>query len=241
LKEESFNVQAIVQSFLAAEEEKKENLPSPSTQQVILETEVDVLKHELARCQETSHYQRTHYTVAKISAEVLRMETGLPTVEIFNIVVDYAASFKDSICYYAGWRVDAFSFEDQMFLTLMKLRQNYTNLHIAELYACSVGTISNVVLAFIDLLHDIFFKDIMTSIPSRDKNKLCAPSSFSQYTSCRIVIDCTDVEIATPGLMSQQSATYSSYRGMNSFKVLVGVAPNAVITFVKSTLPRFCF
>ena len=72
----------------------------------------------------------------------------------------------------------------------------------------------------------------MTSIPSRDKNKLSAPSSFSQYGSCRIVIDCTDIEVAAPGLMSQQNATYSSFPGMHSFKVIVGVAPNAVITYV---------
>lgn len=77
----------------------------------------------------------------------------------------------------------------------------------------------------------------MTDIPSKEKNQLCSPSSFSQYTSCRIVIDCTDIEIATPGLMCQQNATYSSYRGMNSFKILVGVAPNAVITFVSKLYP----
>ena len=53
----------------------------------------------------------------------------------------------------------------------------------------------------------------------------------------RIVIDCTDIEVAAPGLMSQQNATYSSYRGMNSFKVLVGVAPNAVITHVSKLYP----
>ena len=87
------------------------------------------------------------------------------------------------------------------------------------------------------MLHAILFNDIMTSIPSRDKNKLSAPSSFNQYSSCRIVIDCTDIEVAAPGLMSQQNATYSSYRGMNSFKVLVGVAPNAVITYVSKLYP----
>ena len=59
------------------------------------------------------------------------METGLPTKEIFNIVVDYAAKFKDSISYYAGWKVESITFEDQIFITLMKLRQNYTNLHLA--------------------------------------------------------------------------------------------------------------
>ena len=72
----------------------------------------------------------------------------------------------------------------------------------------------------------------MTTMPTRFKNDTCAPSSFSQFTSCRIDIDCTDVEIATPKMMSHQSVTYSSHRGMNSFKNFTGVAPNAVITFV---------
>lgn len=73
----------------------------------------------------------------------------------------------------------------------------------------------------------------MTSIPSRKKkNKISALSSFRQFESCGIVIDCTDIEVAAPGLMSQQNATYSSYRGMNSFKVIVGFAPNGVITYV---------
>ena len=57
------------------------------------------------------------------------------------------------------------------------------------------------------------------------------------FTSCRIVVDCTDIEIAAPSLMSLQNATYSNYRGMNSFKVLVGVAPNAVITYVSKLYP----
>ncbi|XP_022801591.1 uncharacterized protein LOC111339241 [Stylophora pistillata] len=114
----------------------------------------------------------------------------------------------------------------------MRVRQNYTNLHLAQLFNCSVATIANIITTFIHVLHDILFKDIMTSIPSQDKNKLSAPSSFSQYGSCRIVIDCTDIEVAAPKLMSQKNATYSSYRGMHSFKVIVGVAPNAVITYV---------
>ena len=37
--------------------------------------------------------------------------------------------------------------------------------------------------------------------------------------------------------MSQQNATHSSYRGMNSFKVLTGVAPNGVLTYVSNLYP----
>ena len=47
-----------------------------------------------------------------------------------------------------------------------------------------------------------------------------------------MLIDCNDTEVAAPALMSQQSATYSSHRGIHSFKVIIGVAPNAVITYV---------
>lgn len=210
---------------------------SISTEQIILEVELDLTKQELYSHQETKNYQRTHYSVSCLSSEVIRMETGLPTKEVLNIVVEYAANFKESICYYAGWKVESISFEDQIFITLMKLRQNYTNLHLAQLFSCSVATISNIVITLIHVLHGLLFDDLMTTIPSRDKNKLCSPSSFSTYSSCRIVIDCTDIEVATPSLMSQQNATYSSYRGMNSFKVLTGVAPNGVLTFVSRLYP----
>lgn len=77
----------------------------------------------------------------------------------------------------------------------------------------------------------------MTTIPSRLKNNTCSPPSFSGFGSCKVVIDCTDIEIAALGLMSLQCATYPSYTGMNSFKVLVGVAPNAVTTFISPPFP----
>jgi len=152
----------------------------------------------------------------------------LPTKEVFDILVEYALRFKDSINYFYAWKVNTISFEDQIFITLMKVRQNYTSLHLA-----------NIVITFIHVLHYIVFKEIMTTVPSRHKNNTCIPSSFSSsgFSTCKIIIDCTDIEVATPGLMSHQHATYSSYRGMNSFKVLIGVAPNAVITVVSQLYP----
>ena len=52
-----------------------------------------------------------------------------------------------------------------------------------------------------------------------------------------MIIDCTDIEIAAPSLMSEQKLTYSTYSGMNSFKALIGIAPNAVITYVSKLFP----
>lgn len=217
--------------------EKETERRPKTTQEVILDAELDLAKRELKNLEDTLHYKNRCYTVTGLPGDVIRIETGLPTKEVFDIVVKHALRFKDFINYFGGWKVESIIFEDQIFITLMKVRLNYTNLHLAQLFNCGVATIADVITTFIHVLHDILFKDIMTSIPSRDKNKLSAPSSFSQYGSCRIVIDCTDIEVAAPKLMSQQNATYSSYRGMLSFKVIVGVAPNAVITYVSMLYP----
>ena len=233
---QSTSVQDTVKALRGKEEEEPPSQEKPPAQ-IILEAELDLAKRELKQQGEAAQYQKTYYSASTLTADVIRMETGLPTKEVFQIVVNYASRFKDSLSYYAGWKVESILFEDQVFITLMKLRQNYPNLHIAQLLSCSVGTISNVVTTFIHVLHSILYDDLMTTIPSREKNKLCSPSSFSMFSSRRIVIDCTDIEIAAPGLMSLQNATYSNYRGMSSFKVLVEVAPNAVITYVSKLYP----
>lgn len=127
----------------------------------------------------------------------------------------------DDLNYYYGWKVEKISFKDQIFITLMKLRQNYNNLHMAQLFNCSTATIANIVLTFIHVLHQLLYKDyIEADVPSRHKNKTSLPGSFSLFGNCRMVIDCTDIEVATPSLMSEQKLTYSTYRSMNSFVTL---------------------
>lgn len=78
----------------------------------------------------------------------------------------------------------------------------------------------------------------MRTVPSREKNQAFLPGSFMFLGNCKMVIDCSDIEIATPSKMSdQKKITYSTYRGMSSFKVLLGVAPNAVINYVSPLYP----
>ena len=142
---------AIINATSAESSDTWDERSSTPTEQIILEAEWTVAKQELNNHQETMQYQKKHYSVSILSSEVIRMETGLPTKEILTIVVDYTAKFKDSISYYCGWKVESITFKDQTFITLMKLRQNYTNLHLAQLFSCSVGTISNIVITFVHI------------------------------------------------------------------------------------------
>ena len=47
-------------------------------------------------------------------------------------------------------------FEDQIFITLMKVRQDHTNLHFPQFFSCSVSTIENIVTTFIHGIHSIY-------------------------------------------------------------------------------------
>ena len=148
------------------------------------------------------------------------METGLPTREVFDIVVCIKIQGFHHLLFWLEsgishfWRSNFYdSNEDKANLhqpspcTVIQLQCWNNSKYCNYFYSCFA-------FYFISryMYHDI------PSVPPRDKNKLFAPSSFSQFTSCRMVIDCTDIEVATPSLMSQQNATYSSYRSMNSFK-----------------------
>ena len=114
----------------------RENEPQPVVDQdvlplneVILKAELEQTRNDLAERKKEASYNKKHYTACTLSEEVIRMETGLPTKEVFQIFVRHATRFKEAMVCYAGWKVVGISFEDQIFITLMKLRQNYTNLH----------------------------------------------------------------------------------------------------------------
>ena len=153
------------------------------------------------------------------------------------IVTNYVKRFSTQIHYFYGWKVERILLEDQVFITLVKLRQNYTNLHLAELFHCSTATTNNVILTFVHVLFKLLYEDCLRTVPSREKNRTSMPESFSLFGHCKMVIDCTDLEIAAPGLMGDQKLTYSTYRRMNSFKTLIGVAPNADINHVSKLFP----
>ena len=74
---------------------------------MILEAELDQAREELQDRQEKESYAQKHYNVSGLSAEVLGTETGLPTKDVFNIVVHHALKFKHCIVYYSGWRVES--------------------------------------------------------------------------------------------------------------------------------------
>ena len=77
-----------------------------TTQEIIPEAELDFANRELKELNQTVQYKRNKYTVSALEGDVIRMETGLPTKEVCNIVVNHALRFKDSVNYFVECRIN---------------------------------------------------------------------------------------------------------------------------------------
>ena len=157
--------------------------------------------------------------------------TGLPSADVFNILLQLCTRFDFS--YYGGWKVSSISQQDQLFLTLLKLRCNFSHKDLGVRFSVSIGTITNVTITWIGVFHEVLYVGLLKDkIPSVSKHGMCLPSCFSNFSNCRIILDCTEIQREIPSNMESQSATFSHYKQRHTFKGLNGVAPNGVITYV---------
>lgn len=115
------------------------------------------------------------------------METGLTDRDTFLVVVEYVACFQPTVTYFRDWKVESLSLEDQVFMTLMKLRQNYNCLHFSTAARQQLVTIST----FVDVTHQLLVKDVVLFQPL--KEPFADALTFLQFPDCRMIINCTDV------------------------------------------------
>ena len=180
---------------------------------------------------------RISYAEIKHDNLLVSHYTGLPNDAIFQCLLALCARFEIN---YVSFKVTSLSQEDQLLLTLMKLRQNFSHIHIGFLFGISVCTVTNVTSSWINVLHALLFLGVMRAvgIPSRLKNAKSSPDCFETFNGTRIIIDCTEFQCAVPRCsMAEQLATFSHYKQRNTFKALVSVAPNGTTTFASDLYP----
>lgn len=149
----------------------------------------------------TSKCQHFRSSASNPDETVLRMETCLPDRSIFDIFIGYTKRFKGSM---------SLSLDDQiswssLITTPSCIPALPVYLHLCDNCSTYIHPCSSRVV--------VVKKDTLTTVPSREKN-LSLPSSFQMYRNCRMVINCTNVVIATPASVELQKHTYSSNRGM---------------------------
>ena len=68
--------------------------------------------------------------------------------------------------------------------------------------------------------------------PTQELVRKNMPKEFAEFSTTRIILDCTELFIQRPSAMLAQSDTWSDYKHHNTWKLLVGVMPNGQVTFL---------
>jgi len=145
-------------------------------QQIIVQKQEEV--SELQRQLSTTSIMS--YDMLRTNDELLAHYIGLPNNAMYECLLQFCERFSFSV---TTWAVSSVSVENQLLITLMKLRHNFTHKHQAFLFHVSLAAITNITAKWIDILHELLFIGILKNcgIPSRHKNLVDIPHVLSPF------------------------------------------------------------
>ena len=121
--------------------------------------------------------------------------------------------------------------EDQLLMTMMRLRLGRLQQELAYCFGVSEGTASNIFHMWINFLY--LRLGMIPIWPDWEDVAASMPESFkASYPDTFIIIDATELRCQIPSSLSLQSQLYSSYKSHTTVKGLVGIAPNGAFTFI---------
>lgn len=174
------------------------------------------------------------YLCIQENDSVIKYYTGVSKAS-FEVICELTSVFEFN--YFYNWKPGSLNLQDQVLLTLMKLRLNLGYGDLSVQFNVSKHTIGNIVLTFIHFLHELLFECGMESIPSQKKNLLSLPNCFANFRNCRMITDCTEFRCEIPQNLEEQKETYSTYKHYNSLKGLLGISPNGTIIYASKLFP----
>jgi len=120
------------------------------------------------------------YDELENDANLLLHYTALPDSATFDCIIGFAARFEIA---QLSWSVTSMSDEDQLLITLIKLRHNFTNKHLAFLFNLCPPAVTKITSKRIDVLHELLFVGVLQAvgIPSQHRNMTSMPDSFHTF------------------------------------------------------------
>ncbi|XP_049528511.1 uncharacterized protein LOC119462177 isoform X2 [Dermacentor silvarum] len=120
----------------------------------------------------------------------------------------------------------------EFILFLMKLKLNLHNVDLGFRFGVSEATVCRI---FDKWLHCAYCR-LKTQIvwPDRTALRRTMPQAFCDAfgDGVSVIIDCFELKIERPSSFLPRSETWSLYKGSNTAKFLIGIAPTGVVTFI---------
>ena len=119
---------------------------------------------------------------------------------------------------------------EELILTLVRTRKGFDVHFLADTFGISGGQVSRIYNTWITFLSSEL--SFLVPWPSRAEIQKVLPERFKKFKNIRVIIDCCEFYIQKPSIPESQKTTWSSYKHYNTVKLLVGITPTGVISFI---------
>jgi hypothetical protein len=166
----------------------------------------------------------------KNQPNVIKYYTGFLDYEHFL----YFFSCLGPAAYCLSFQSGCLSAQDELFLTLMKLRQGKDDEELGYLFDISRTLAAKIFRTWLNFLY-FQLKELDIWLP-KEVILENMPSDFrKKYPHTRVILDATEIGIQKPQNLHDQSATWSSYKNKNTLKCIVGISPRGFVTYISDT------
>ena len=193
--------------------------------------------------------KRENCSVDKIqhSDSLMKLYTGLDNYDLFEWVYNQVKEKVPFLQYYKGpdshklkrYQMDrskkpgpdrVLSPENELLLTLMKLRLSLNSQFLGHLFGVSSSLVTVILSTWLPLL-SLELKPLIFW-PTREQAQNYYPDCFKKYKNVIAIIDCTEVPIQRPSIALANGQIYSFYKGRPTAKLLVACTPVGTVSFV---------
>ena len=192
---------------------------------VVAEYTIDQLKAELAMAKTFTAFSEEDFK----SDEFTRFYTGLPNIGILKATFEHV---HETLPAERSTKLTPFQ---EFVCTMIKLSLNTPIEDLGYRFRVSTSTVSRILLKWLRQM-DIRMKDLI-HWPDRDALQKTMPVCFQESFGKKvaIIIDCFEIFIERPSSLEARAATWSNYKHKNTVKILLGIAPQGLISFVSDT------
>ncbi|CAN8006746.1 unnamed protein product, partial [Ixodes hexagonus] len=158
--------------------------------------------------------------------------TGLPSYTHFVALVAFLDPGQDGCNVLRNeCTIRKLTAENELFLVLVRLRLGLFEHDLAHRFCVAQSTVSRICTSWINFMY--LKLSVLPLWAPREVVDATMPDVFiEKYPTTRVILDATEIKCEVPSSLTLQSSSYSAYKSSNTFKGLIGISPNGLVSFV---------
>jgi hypothetical protein len=205
----------------------EEQLVDALKELLIMKDTIATLENEQKMFKEKSRL----INVNRSNNEKTKFYTGLNSWNIFFAVFELYLPGMESITSYNAKKCKL-TFQEQLLLTLMRLRLNLKMQYLAYQFDISLSSTTRYAKKWIDVMYVRLAKPLLLW-PVRDELLLSMPMFYRRhFRDCVCIIDCFEVSCQRFSDLLDRASTYSSYKSRPTVKFLIAITAQGTISYI---------